>query len=41
MDMKLFDRLIQINVYGSVYVAKHAVVAIVKNKPVEGERGVL
>ena len=41
LDMKLFDRLIQINVFGSVYVAKHAVVAMAKNKPVDGERGVV
>ena len=41
LNMKIFDKLIQINLFGSVYVAKHAAVAMAKNKPIEGERGII
>ena len=41
--MDIFKRTFSINVLGSVYVAKHAAVAMSKNKPVndKGERGVI
>ena len=39
----VFKKLFEINVYGSLYVAKHAAVLMSKNKPVndKGERGVI
>ena len=43
LDMKLFKTAMEINVYGSMYVAKHAAVAMSKNQPVteRGEKGVI
>ena len=42
MDTNAFKDLIEINLYGSVYVAKYAAVIMSKNKPNEmGERGVI
>jgi len=43
LNTNLFKDIININVYGSVYVAKYASVAMAKNKPINqlGERGVL
>ena len=43
LDTSLFKKVTEINVYGSVYVAKYAAVAMSKNKPVndKGEKGVI
>ena len=42
LDTKRFETLFRINVFGSIYVAKHAAVAMAKNKPFEhGERGLI
>lgn len=43
LDMGLFEKVVQINLYGSAYVAKFAAVAMSKNKPVNdrGEKGVI
>ncbi len=43
LDMNLFKKCMEINVYGSVYVAKHAAIVMSKNKPLndQGEKGVI
>lgn len=41
MDTGRFKQVLDINVMGSVYVAKYASVAMSKNQPVNGERGVM
>ena len=41
INLKLFKRLMDINLLGTVYVAKHAAMAMAKNDGVQGERGVL
>ena len=43
LDMNLFKKATEINVYGSMYVAKHAAIAMSKNQPVtdRGEKGVI
>ena len=43
LDTHLYDKVIQINLYGSVYVAKYASIAMSKNKPMNDvdERGVI
>ena len=43
LNMKTFDLVMKINLYGSTYVAKHAAVAMAKNTPNEqtGERGAI
>ena len=41
MDTDRFKQVIDINVMGSLYVAKYASVAISKNQPIDGERGVM
>ena len=43
LDTERFKKVIDINVFGSMYTAKYAAVAISKNKPVNelGERGAL
>ena len=41
-NSEIFKRVIDINVYGSIHVAKYAAVIMSKNKPDErGERGVM
>ena len=35
MDTKTFHKVVDINLYGSVYVAKYASVVMSKNKPVD------
>ena len=41
--MNLFKKTMDINVYGSVYVAKYAAIAMSKNQPINerGEKGVI
>ena len=43
LDIPLFKKTVDINVYGSIYVAKHAAIAMSKNQPVNerGEKGVI
>ena len=42
LNTKAFKKIIDINLMGSVYVAKYATIAMSKNKPTQsGERGVL
>lgn len=43
LDTKLFENMMKINLFGSVYVAKYAAIAMSKNKPVNdrNERGVI
>ena len=42
LDMKMFRKMVEINLYGSMYTAKYAVEVMAKNKPQGlGERGVL
>ena len=41
MDTDRFKQVMDINVNGSIYMAKYASVAISKNQPVNGERGVM
>ena len=43
LDTELFKRTTEINVYGSVYVAKYCAVVMSKNKPLndKGEKGVI
>ena len=42
MNIPLFEKTININFWGSVYVAKYAAVAMAKNTPDEkGERGLI
>ena len=43
LDIKLFKKTIDINVYGSIYVAKYAAVVMAKNEAVNdrGEKGVI
>ena len=43
IDTKKFNTIIDINLYGSIYVAKYAAIAMAKNKPVNdrGEKGVI
>ena len=43
LDTEHFRKVFDINVFGSVYVAKYASVMMSKNKPIneQGERGVL
>jgi NAD(P)-dependent dehydrogenase (short-subunit alcohol dehydrogenase family) len=43
LDTNAFKRVMDINVYGSVYVAKYAAIAMSKNKPLneKGEKGVI
>ena len=43
LDTKKFKQVVDINLYGSVYVAKYASVAMSKNKPFNdrGEKGVI
>ena len=43
LDMNLFKKCMEINVYGSMYVAKHAAVIMSKNKALDerGEKGVI
>ena len=43
LDTKKFKTIIDINLYGSIYVAKYAAIAMAKNKPVNdrGEKGVI
>jgi len=41
--MNMFKKAMDINVYGSMYVAKYAAIAMSKNQPVteRGEKGVI
>ena len=40
--MAFFEKLVKINLFGSTYVAKHAAIAMAKNKPTEmGEKGAI
>ena len=43
LNTSIFEKVIAINVYGSVYMAKYAAVAMSKNEPVndKGEKGVI
>ncbi len=43
LDMNLFKKAMEINVYGSMYVAKYASIVMSKNQPVtdRGEKGVI
>ena len=43
LDTKLFETVTRINLFGSIYMAKYAAVAMAKNKPVgdKSERGVI
>ena len=43
LDTKLFETVTRINLFGSIYMAKYAAVAMAKNKPVneKNERGVI
>lgn len=42
LDTKIFQTVIDVNVMGSVYVAKYATIAMTKNKPgPTGERGII
>ena len=43
LDMNLFKKAMEINVYGSMYVAKHAAVVMSKNQALteRGEKGVI
>ena len=43
LDMNLFKKCMEINVYGSMYVAKHAAIIMSKNKALDdrGEKGVI
>ena len=41
LDTDRFKQVMDINVNGSIYVAKYASIAISKNTPVNGERGVM
>ena len=43
LDINSFKKVTEINVYGSVYVAKYASIVMSKNKPVndKGEKGVI
>lgn len=42
LDMDIFKKVLEINLYGSMYVAKYASMQMSKNKPDEnGERGVI
>ena len=43
LDMNLFKKCMEINVYGSMYVAKYAAIVMSKNQPVNdrGEKGVI
>ena len=43
LDIPLLKKTVDINVYGSIYVAKYAAIAMSKNKPVNdrGEKGVI
>ena len=43
LDMNTFTKVVQINLFGSVYVAKYCDVAMSKNKAVNelGEKGVI
>ena len=43
LDTERFKQVIEINVYGSIYVAKYASAVMAKNQPINdrGEKGVL
>ena len=43
LDMNMFKKCMEVNVYGSMYVAKHASIVMSKNKPLNdrGEKGVI
>ena len=43
LDMNLFKKCMEINVYGSMYVAKHSAIVMSKNKALDerGEKGVI
>ena len=43
LNVELFKKTTEINVYGSVYVAKYAAIVMAKNKPIneKGEKGVI
>ena len=41
IDTKVFQKVMDINLMGCVYTAKYACIAMSKNKPIDGERGVL
>ena len=41
MNTELFNTVVEINLLGSVYMAKYAAVAMAKNEPVNGERGLI
>ncbi len=41
LDLKVFKNVIDINLNGSIYLAKYSSIAMSKNKPVNGERGVI
>ena len=41
VNMKVFEKVMQINTMGSVYVAKYAAVQMSKNEAVSGEKGVI
>ena len=42
LDLDVFRKVVEINLYGSIYVAKYASIAMSKNKPSEiGERGLI
>lgn len=43
LDVELYKRLMEINVYGGVYVAKYASIVMSKNKPLneQGEKGLI
>ena len=41
LDITGFKNVIDINVYGSIYLAKYASIAMSKNKQDNGERGVI
>ena len=41
LDTKMFENVFRINVFGSSYCAKYGAIAMSKNSPVDGERGVI
>lgn len=42
LDLNTFKKTIEINLYGSIHVAKHAAIAMSKNKANDmGEKGVI
>ena len=43
LDTKLFEKIVRINLFGSVYVSKYVSAVMAKNKPLndKGERGLI